>query len=458
MFYNEESNKKVVNPLSSGSILRIICEMLKQINKQILFHNERTAFIALNLARHIGLGKDYSLQNIVILSLLHTIGFFRNDTFFSYTDAEEKIDYFSKNHITESKYVFSCYYLEFMTPLKHDALALENFLQPYDKDMEQYVHQEKIKSILYFSARISDFIYKNPDSDLPQNLNNIAPNQFNPEIVHSFQQINRNNTIVSQIKEKQHLEYLDNYINKITLTDKEKNNYLKLIAYLLDFKSTSTMTHSINTSCYALALGMRFNLSQADISELFVSAMLHDIGKICTPQKILEAPGRLSPEEMGIMRYHVNHSKKILTDLVPTNILDDVYRHHEKLNGTGYPNHLTQENLTFIQRIITVSDITSALNDSRSYKDEYDADKTLSIIKEMTQNNELDSRVVDVLINHYDDIQKDIKMFQKTLKADFSKIFSNYNDFVFSNLDTLVEKIKPEEIEEIEELETLEEL
>lgn len=441
MSENQQVGKKVINPLSAGSIIHIACEMLKFINKQILFHNERTAFIALNLARHMGLGKEYSLNNLVILSLFHTIGFFRDDTFFSYSASEEEIDYFTKDHFIESKYVFSCYYLEFMTPLKQDALALENFFQPYNKDMEQYIYQEKIKSILYFSARISDYIHRNPYTQLPEDLNALDPGQFNPMVVQSFQQINQNNTIINQIKSKEHLKYLYNYVNKITLSEKDKNCYLKLLAYLLDFKSTSTMTHSINTSCYALALGMRFNLSQEDISQLFVSSILHDIGKICTPQKILEAPGKLSPEEMGIMRYHVNHSKKILSELVSDGILDDIYRHHEKLNGTGYPNHLTEPELTLIQRILTIADITSALNDSRSYKGKFSADKTFTIMQEMTDKGELDKNIIAVLFTQYDSILLDLKKFQKTLQADFSQIFSRYNDFVFNDVETLVDAV-----------------
>ena len=238
------------------------------------------------------------------------------------------------------------------------------------------------------------------------------------------------------------MNFLYNYVSKITLSDKDKNCYLKLVTYLLDFKSTSTMTHSINTSCYALALGMRFNLSQDDISQLFISSMLHDIGKICTPQKILEAPGKLSPEEMGIMRYHVNHSKKILTDLVPENILEDVYRHHEKLNGNGYPNHLTEAELSLIQRIITIADITSALSDSRSYKGEFSVEETFTIMQKMTDNGELDKNIISVLFNQYDSIMEDLRFFQKTLQADFSQIFMRYNDFVFNDIEPLVDAVE----------------
>lgn len=446
------TGKKVVNPLSAGAIISIACRMLKYINKQILFHNERTAFIALHLARHMGLGKEYSLQNLVILALFHTIGFFNGTDFFSYSDTDEDIDYFSKNHEVESKYVFSCYYLEYMTPLKQDALSLENFLEPYNKDMENYLYQEKIKSILYFSARISDYIRRNPGQPLPQDLTTLAPGQFNPLVIQSFLRINQGNSLINQITQKTHLDYLYNYISKISLSEKDKNSYLKLLTYFLDFKSTSTMTHSINTSCYALAIGMRFNLSQDDISQLFISSMLHDIGKICTPQRILEAPGKLSPEEMGIMRYHVNHSRKILCDLVSDGIMEDVYRHHEKLNGSGYPNHLTESEITLIQRIITIADITSALNDSRSYKGKFESDKTFSILQDMTDAGELDKNVIEVLFTQYSSILKDLRIFQKTLQADFSTIFSKYNDFVFSDITSIDINNIVDEIEVAEEI------
>ena len=142
------------------------------------------------------------------------------------------------------------------------------------------------------------------------------------------------------------------------------------------------------------------------------------------------------------MRYHVNHSKKILTDLVPENILEDVYRHHEKLNGNGYPNHLTEAELSLIQRIITIADITSALSDSRSYKGEFSVEETFTIMQKMTDNGELDKNIISVLFNQYDSIMEDLRFFQKTLQADFSQIFMRYNDFVFNDIEPLVDAVE----------------
>ena len=231
----------------------------------------------------------------------------------------------------------------------------------------------------------------------------------------------------------------------------------KMLIHLLDFKSTTTMKHSINTSSYALSLGLRLNLNSEVLTTLYNSAFLHDIGKMATPQRILEFPGKLSPEDMGIMRLHVNHSKRILSGFVDDETLETVYRHHEKLNGKGYPRKVEGKDLTLIQRILTVADITSALHDSRSYKGEFSKDKTLSIIKDMTDKGELDPKITKFVIEDFDQLLKEQQVFQGMLSIDFSKVVINYNNYLYEDVDLWVENLLNattpyEEIEDIEDL------
>ena len=232
------------------------------------------------------------------------------------------------------------------------------------------------------------------------------------------------------------------------------------------------MTHSINTSCYALSLGKRLRLGDEDLNTLFTGAIVHDIGKIATPTRILEFPGKLSPEDMGIMRYHVNHTKRILGSIVSSGIFEAACRHHEKLNGNGYPNKLNADDLNTVQRVLTVADITSALTDNRSYKGEFSRERTLGIINDMAANGELDSDIVEVLNIHFDDIRAEQKVFQNFLTVDFSNVLKEYNDYLFNDADLIANNIEDitegieeietvdaiEEIEEIEEIETLEEV
>ena len=234
------------------------------------------------------------------------------------------------------------------------------------------------------------------------------------------------------------------------------------------------MTHSINTSCYALSLGKRLRLPDADLNALFTAAIVHDIGKIATPTRILEFPGKLSPEDMGIMRYHVNHTKRILGNIVSKRIFDLAFRHHEKINGDGYPMHLDGSKLTNAQRVLTIADITSALTDNRSYKGEFSKEHTLGIINRMTEAGELDPSIVQKLNAEFDEIRAEQKYLQTFLKVDFSNVLKEYNDYLFNDADLITQNIEDitqgeaaepleevealDEIEEIEEFEELEEL
>jgi hypothetical protein len=141
--------------------------------------------------------------------------------------------------------------------------------------------------------------------------------------------------------------------------------------------------------------------------------------------------------------------------------LETVYRHHEKLNGTGYPRHIKGKDLTLLQRILTVADITSALNDSRSYKGEFSKEKTISIIQKMTDKGELDPTITKYVLEDFDELLQEQNVLQSMLSVDFSKVITNYNDYILSDMgmmaDSLLNNADADDIEEVEEIDELEE-
>lgn len=458
----QEALDSLTQILKPGQIIHISLKMLGSINRHITFHNLRTAFLAWKLSETIN-DSRFNIRNIVLLALYHTIGYFRQDTFFDYNPHDSNIDFFSQEKAVSSKYVFSCYYLKYMTPLGEDALALENFTEPFIEDMKHFLYQERYKSIIYLCARISAFLFHHNDDYLPDDINEIAPGFFDPEYVRAFKIANKNNKLINEIKDDKFIKEFSAYIDSISFEKEESEMLEKILIYFLDFKSTYTVKHIINTSCYALSLGSRIGLNPDQLSELFCSAVLHDIGKIATPQRILEFPGRLSPEDMGIMRHHVKHSKRILQGNAPEQIIENVYRHHEKLNGSGYPHQITGDQLTTIQRILTVADITSALNDSRSYKAEYSTEKTKSIITKMTEDGELDPEISKIVLDEFETIVAEQQYLYKNLSVDFSNVFAKYSDYIFDDMgrvaDSLLDQAdKESDINNIEDLDDLDEL
>ena len=116
------------------------------------------------------------------------------------------------------------------------------------------------------------------------------------------------------------------------------------------------------------ALDLRF--AGPDVKRLGMAATLHDIGKARIPLSILDKPGRLDPAEDEIMKRHPVIGYELLKDLagISPEVLDGVRHHHEYLDGSGYPDALTAPKISDLVRLLTISDIFSALIERRPYK------------------------------------------------------------------------------------------
>lgn len=126
--------------------------------------------------------------------------------------------------------------------------------------------------------------------------------------------------------------------------------------------------HSLNV---ALLNGMQaewLGLPQDDVNTLVLAGLLHDIGKTMIPEEILDAPRRLTEEELAIMREHPVYSDRLLKGKFDDNVRLAARHHHEKLNGTGYPDGIEGEEIGFCAKITAISDIYDAMVSARSYK------------------------------------------------------------------------------------------
>lgn len=126
--------------------------------------------------------------------------------------------------------------------------------------------------------------------------------------------------------------------------------------------------HSYRVSVLALEIGRRLSLPDFRLMTLRAGALLHDIGKIRVQQEILNKPGPLSAAEWADMKEHPAHGRSILSRIPTLSFAKDVvYQHHERWNGTGYPDGLKSEEILFESRIFGVVDSYDAMVSRRSY-------------------------------------------------------------------------------------------
>lgn len=177
------------------------------------------------------------------------------------------------------------------------------------------------------------------------------------------------------------------------------------LANAIEARDPYTEGHVQRVAQLALALGSRMNLPARDMRALKLGGALHDIGKIKVPDGILNKPGPLTAEERDIMETHAGAGHQICLPL-QKNLglaLEVIRGHHEKLDGTGYPDGLSAEEIPMVARIMAVVDIYDALVTDRPYRKGMPKDKALRIIGEMAEEGKIDSEVVRqfaVMLDH----------------------------------------------------------
>jgi len=164
----------------------------------------------------------------------------------------------------------------------------------------------------------------------------------------------------------------------------------------MDMRDKETEGHTQRVTEMTVRLAERMGFSQQDLVHVRRGALLHDIGKIGVPDRILLKPGKLTEEEWVIMRKHPVYAYEFLKPipyLGPS--LDIPYCHHEKWDGTGYPRGLKGEDIPLSARIFASVDIYDALTSDRPYRPAWTEEKTLEYIQSL-RGSHLDPQVVDM--------------------------------------------------------------
>lgn len=145
---------------------------------------------------------------------------------------------------------------------------------------------------------------------------------------------------------------------------------IQAIARTIDAKDEYTNGHSTRVGYYSRVIAENLGMSKDELDNIYYIALLHDIGKIAIPDKILNKPGRLTDEEFLVMKSHTTRGAKILKGIstIP-HIIEGAKSHHEKWDGSGYPDGLKEEEIPYVARIICCADCFDAMATKRVYKE-----------------------------------------------------------------------------------------
>ena len=177
-----------------------------------------------------------------------------------------------------------------------------------------------------------------------------------------------------------------------------KEDCRELVLNLLEYlkkHSKETYLHSIDVAEKAYVLATSLGVKKEDLKTLYTASLLHDIGKLCVAEDLLHKKNATENEINVIRASHIEGTTAILSDYFHSDIVNLAAHHHERLNSSGYPEHLGAKKLNILDRILQVADVTSALEMHRSYKNPYSQEQIVEILDGLVSHGELDPKCVE---------------------------------------------------------------
>ena len=261
----------------------------------------------------------------------------------------------------------------------------------------------------------------------------VGANDFLIKPIDKIEFLARTKNMLALRKSQRFLEdrtiWLDVEVKKATaeIRARERETIFRL-SKAADSRDPETGAHILRMANYSRIIGEYLGLSDADQQLLLEAAPMHDIGKVGIPDNILLKPGKLTVDEFTIMKRHATLGYEILSgsssDLLNAGAVIAL-AHHEKFDGSGYPNGLAGEEIPLFARIVAVADVFDALTSERPYKAAWEIDKALAFLHEGSGQH-FDPRCIDAFVAGWDKIleiknlYREEKNDQKTFGAEWN--------------------------------------
>lgn len=404
--------------IRSNQVITMIYRALNLLDARLVNHGSYVAAIMKDMLEADGVRDAELKKKLCILSLLHDVGAYRIREINNILQVE-----------TASAWEHSIYgylFLKEFPPLRELAGVILYHHAEYDKRWEAPQDILRYAQLLYVADRVEIWHRSNQGGRkkaLTEYLKKKSGSLFSEEAVACYLRADEQFDTYNRLEPS----IVFDEIAACDITDEEeKKSYLWLMVHSIDFRSSVTVTHTVGVVEIACQLARRLGLSKEEQQQIYYGALLHDIGKIGTPVAILEKAGRLTEPEMKIMREHVVLGEEIIRDCVDEKVARTAMRHHEKLDGTGYPLGLTEKELTLPERLLTVADIVSALSMSRSYKEAFPKEKVFAILQKMEEDRQIDGSVLAVMKADYDEIIEEAQESMPSVRKAHERMGEEY--------------------------------
>ncbi len=409
-----------------GDLIIALSEVIDLADPFLNQHQLRTAFAVWKMGEVAGLSSE-RLERLFLGALLHDIGAF---------SLKEKLTLRNfENEDIEGHCIRGEILLKQIPWLK-DSARIVRF-----HHVEWSHWNESIETPFVFESQLiclADYVERYIDreryilhqyEDIISIVKALSGVSFHPQVVDLFMMVStREEFWLDMVSPRLSFILLNGGpFGKVEMGFSDLSLISELFRNIIDFRSRFTSTHSAGVSASAYMIAKTFGLTETEVELIKVAGNLHDVGKLAMPNVILEKPGKLTKKEMAIMKSHAYYTYFIINSIGGLqHIAECAAYHHEKLDGSGYPFHCTARELNIGARIMMVADIFTALVEDRPYrKGKLSQDSIVRILSQFSERNLLDPRIVNVLLDNYEEIFSYVTEKQASARDFYERQFSS---------------------------------
>ncbi|MBU1042310.1 MAG: HD domain-containing protein [Proteobacteria bacterium] len=397
---------------------------LDLISPEVVGHHKRVAYAAVRLARVLDLPRD-ERTDLYVAGLMHDVGGFSLQSRLAALQFETD----------GAKHAELGYRLLRGNPLLQNvALLVRHHHTSYAQFERLNAPPRKLylANVLCLADRVDALLSRegerSPDQVLSR-IRSLAGYKFAPDIVDALAELAGAERFWADMALSDPTGALTDSPDMFDERAMSRGQLMaasQAFSQIIDFRSRFTATHTRGVAETAVRLAQRAGFNAHELDQMRLAGNLHDLGKLAVPSEILDKPGPLTAEELGVMRRHPELGRAILAS-VPglEQVTDWASQHHEQPGGQGYPCKLSGQALSLGSRILTVADVFTALREDRPYRAGMGSEETLRILDNMASTGALDPQVTSLMREHHAELNEGRQIAQTLAAEEFREFYSS---------------------------------
>lgn len=413
--------------IKSKDIYLLMRDILKLINPTLMEHGSRVAYIVYKMLREENKYEEFELADIVMIATMHDIGAYKTEK----ERINDMLQYETRDTMAHS--IYGYLFFKYLSPVPDLSKVLMYHCRDYDKLQSVDYEYKDVAAYINIAEKIDIYANTMGAQFDPRMFQKQAGTKLSAAGLERFYQCDAKYGLLKKLKDGSYKEELTEITDYMIFSNEDKKTFMNMLIYCMGLGRESMVMDTVTTICICNQMTARLALPDNEREMVYYAALLHDLGMIAISQSILEAPRKLKPEEIKHVRTHVNITREKLENKVGEEVLDIAVAHHERGDGSGYPNRLIDKQISLHQSILQVADAVGALINTRSYRNPVPKQQVIQFLNVEVERKRFKKQAVTALANSYDEVisevrqesSKILKMYQ-TLNMQYQQVSTKY--------------------------------